>query len=119
MNVLADHFRQTQLISARFISLPLGNFGNAPERSEVISELSALAGRRHPPDTAVARGSGVATTKASQRRLHAHPESVGYLPGMVDSPNKSLHPTQLRWAAEFQRWADVKTSLLSWGSGTA
>ena len=105
MNVLADCFRQTQLISARFISLPLGNFGNAPGRSEVVSKLSALAARRHRPETAVANGSGIATTKASQRRQHAHPENAGYLSGMVDSPNKSLHPTQLRWAAEFQRWA--------------
>ena len=93
MNALTDHFRQTQLITARFISLPFGSCGNAPESSAAIGSVLALRRRSHPPATAVISRSNRATTKASQRHHRAHPESAAYLLGMVVSPNKSLHPT--------------------------
>ena len=130
MNALADHFRQTQLISTRFISLPFGSCGNAPESSAAIGSFVVLNERRHPPATTTASRQISATTKASQRHQRVHPENAAYLLGMVVSPNRSLQPTpkaksalgSLRCApalAELKRWADVKASLFSWGSGAA
>ena len=114
MNALADHFRQNQLISARFISLPFGTHGNAPESSAAISSCLALGRRRHPPAASAVIRPSRATTKASQRHQRAHPENAAYLLGMVVSPNRSLQPTpkaksalgSLRYApalAEFKR----------------
>ena len=93
MNALADHFRQTQWISTRFISLPLNGCGSAPERSAAIGSFLALSQRRHPPESSAVSRPSRATTKASQRHRRAHPENAEYLLGMVVSPNRSLQPT--------------------------
>ena len=93
MNALADHFRQTQLVSTRFVSLPFRDWGNAPESSAAIGSCLAFGRRRHPPETAAVIRPSRATTKASQRHRSAHPASPAYRPVMVVSPNRSLQPT--------------------------
>ena len=93
MSATADHFRQIQLISTRFISLPFSSCGNAPESSAAIGSFLALSQRRHPPEASAVIRPSRATTKASQRHRRAHPENAAYLLSMVVSPNRSLQPT--------------------------
>ena len=117
MNALADHFRQTQLISTGFVSLPFGSCGNAPESAAAIDSILALSRRCHPPSTGAVSRSSPATTKASQRHRSAHPESPAYRPVMVVSPNRSLQPTpKAKSALGSLRYAPALAELKRWGS---